>query len=96
MSQNTNNKNQSCKMFTAVGSDGLGSSEESEISGSRVKLSGVSGDQPRAEVIAVARVVPVDGVVAAGVVGTLYPNLKHQILTFNNQMQNVANSTFNK
>jgi hypothetical protein len=38
-------------------------------------------------VITVARVVPVDGVVATRVVGTLYPNLKHQILTFNNQMQ---------
>jgi hypothetical protein len=87
MSQNTNNKNQSCKMFTAVGSDGLGSSEESEISGSRVQLSGVSGDQPCAEVIAVARIVPVDGVVATRVVGTLYPNLKNQILTFNIQIQ---------
>jgi hypothetical protein len=87
MSQNTNNKNQSCKMFTAVGSDGLGSSEESEISGSRVQLSGVSGDQPCAEVIAVARVVPVDGVVATRVVGTLYPNLKNQNLTFNIQIQ---------
>ncbi len=66
-------------MFTPVGSDGLGSSKESEISGSRVKLSGVSGDQPRAEVIAVARVVPIDGVVATRVVGTLYPNLKNRM-----------------
>jgi hypothetical protein len=61
---------------TSIRADSLRSPQESEVSGSCVDFPGVTRHQPGTEVVLVAGVVSVDGVVTAGVVRTLNPNLE--------------------
>merc|ERR1719361_2620952 len=63
-------------MVLSVTADGLSSPEEAEVAGPSVRLAHIAAtDQPGCEVVRISSVLTVHGVISAGVVRTLDPDL---------------------
>lgn len=62
--------------LTSTGISELRSSKETEVARPRPNGLGVSKTQPGAEVVGVQRLLPVDRVVAGGIVGAAHPDLR--------------------